>query len=258
MRLGRLPHDPAALARAPSLAGHRFAAMPPPPILDRSAIAFAPGLYRNNDLPDCTAAGLANAAGMVAALNGYALAIDPDKVPVFYAGCAGCEPSDAAMATTDGAVVLDVLVRQARSGFDVGPQTLAGLHGTLPLSRTVIASALGRLGHAYLGVTLRERDMEQAPVWDVLDGRDDGAVVGGHLIVAWDYAGIGDASTVRVATWGTWQPATWAWIAARMDEAHALVWRQLGNAAGSDLDVNADLLEAELKEMAALDLLPLV
>ena len=85
MRLGRLPHDPAALASAPSFAAHHFAAVKPPALLDRSHIEFAPGLYRNDDLPDCSAAGLANAAGMVAALNGYGLAVNPDKVPLFYA-----------------------------------------------------------------------------------------------------------------------------------------------------------------------------
>ena len=262
MRLGRLPHDPAALARAPSFAAHHFAAVKPPALLDRSHIEFAPGLYRNDDLPDCSAAGLANAAGMVAALNGYGLAVNPDKVPLFYAACAGCDATDAAMQATDGAVLLTVLARQVRSGFDVGPQTLVGLHGTVPLDRSVLASAMTRLGHVYLGVTLRERDMELPAVWDVLDGRDDGAVVGGHCVVAFDYAGLQDSAVVRLATWGAWMPATWAWIAARtgsgQGEAHALVWRQLGNAVGSDLDVNADLLEAELKEMAALDLLPLV
>ena len=141
MRLGRLPADPAALARAPSLAAHRFAALAPPAAIDRGAVPFAPGLYENDTLPDCTAAGLANAAGMVAALNGFSLAIDPARVPAFYAGCVGCAPTDAAMAATDGAVMLDVLTRQAVEGFDVGPQLLAGLFGTLPLrSGTVDAT----------------------------------------------------------------------------------------------------------------------
>lgn len=246
MRLGRLPADPAALARAPSLAAHRFAALAPPAAIDRGAVPFAPGLYENDTLPDCTAAGLANAAGMVAALNGFSLAIDPARVPAFYAGCVGCAPTDAAMAATDGAVMLDVLTRQAVEGFDVGPQLLAGLFGTLPLRRTAMANAIATLGHLYLGLTLRERDMELPAVWEVVAGVDDGAIVGGHCVVLWDYAGLADADTVRVATWGGWQPATWAWLAARTDEAHALFWRQLGAAAGQDIGVDAGMLAADL------------
>ena len=252
MRLGRLPADPARLARTPSLASHRFAAVPPPVRLDRSAIEFQPGLYGNDYLPDCSAAGLTNAAGMVAAINGYTLAIDADKVPPFYAACVGCDPTDAAMEATDGAMLLDVLQRQLQSGFDVGEQVpLIGLHGTLPLQRSVIANAMCRLGHAYLGVTLLERDMEPAVVWDVQPGRDDGAVVGGHCVVGWDYGGLGDGDTLRLATWGGWQRATWQWLAARLDEAHALVWRQLAAASGADIGVDADALAADLAGMVA-------
>lgn len=252
LRLGRLPHDPARLAAAPSLAGHRFAATAPRPIVDRGAVNFQPGLYRNDTLPDCTAAGLANAASAVAALNGYVLTIDPAKVPAFYAACVGVAPTDAAMEATDGANVLDVLTRQATQGFDVGQEApLVGLFGTLPPSRPVIARAIDVLGHAYLGVTLRERDMQLPPVWDVQAGRDDGAVVGGHLIVAWDYAGLADDATIRVATWGAWQPATWAWLAARLDEACALVWRQLATAAGADLGVDVAALQAAMATLTA-------
>lgn len=64
--------------------------------------------------------------------------------------------------------------------------------------------------------------MKASPVWDVEAGRDDGTMVGGHLIVAWDYDGLTDDATVRVATWGKFQPATWRWLETRLNEAHAL------------------------------------
>ena len=139
--LGRIRHDPVALARAPS---HRFGAVPPPVVLDRSATAFEPGLYYNDTLPDCTAVALANAARAVAALNGFDLVLDPARVPAFYGACVG-NPAD--LAATDGAVMLDVLARQAASGFDVGPQTLYGLHATIDRhSRSALASGMARLG----------------------------------------------------------------------------------------------------------------
>ena len=247
VRLGRKAHDPAALAAAPA---HKFGAVPPPVVLDRSAVEFVPGLYGNDYLPDCTAAGLANAARAVAALNDFNLVVDPDLVPAFYAGCVGCAPTPVAMASTDGAVLLDVLQRQAGQGFDVGAQELVGLYGTVTPSITALALAMARLGHVYLGVTLHDRDMQanaSGDVWDVQQGRDDGTVVGGHCIMGWDYTGLGYTDTVRVATWGKWQPATWAWVAARLDEAHALVWRQLARADGLFYSgLTADGLVAEL------------
>lgn len=226
--------------------------MPPPQQLDRSSIEFQPGLYKNNYLPVCSTAGYANAAGMVAAINGFELAIDADKVPLFYAEVEGCAPTDAAMMATDGALLTDVLQRQLQSGFDIGlPVPLVGLYGLLPLQRPVIASAMARLGHAYLGVLLRERDMENQAVLDVQPGRDDGAVVGGHCGVGWDYGGLGDGDTFRFATWGYWQRATWQWLKARLEEAYGIVWRQLASANGIDIGVDADALAAALAGMVA-------
>jgi hypothetical protein len=243
-RLGRKPHDPAAVRRVPS---HRFGAVPPPPRLDRGAVDFAPGLYANDTLPDCTAVALANAARGVAALNGYGLVLDPARVPAFYGACVG-NPRN--LAATDGAVMLDVLARQALGGFDVGPQILHGLYATLdPHSRSALARGMARLGIGYWGVTLHERDMDGNPVWDVQTGRDDGSVVGGHAVIAWDYSGLGDGDTVRLGTWGGWQKASWAWVAARLEEAYGIVWRQLERADGTFYDgVTADGLVAEAAE----------
>jgi hypothetical protein len=228
MRFGRLPHDSVAMAQAPA---HRFGSVAPPAALDRTPVIFRPELYANNVLPDCTAVALANAARGVAALNGYDLIVDPPSVPAFYASCIGNPPN---LAATEGAVMLDVLRHQATKGFNVGPQTLYGLFGTVnTTSRIALARSIARLGVGYWGVTLRERDAEGAAVWDVAAGRDDGAIICGHAVIAWDYTGLTDDAAVRLGTWGSWQSATWAWVAERLDEAHALVWRQLERADGT-------------------------
>lgn len=242
MRLGRLPHDPLALAHT---LAHRFGTEPAPAVLDRGALGFAPELYENDTLPDCTAVALANAARAVAALNGYELVVDPASVPAFYAGCIGNPPN---LAATDGAVMLDVLGIQASRGFDIGNQCLNGLFGTFDVrSRSVLALGIARFGVGYWGVTLRERDMERGPVWDVQAGRDDGNIVGGHAVIAWDYSGLTDDGLVRLGTWGSWQPATWGWVAARLDEAHGTVWRQLERADGTFYnELTPDGLAAEI------------
>jgi hypothetical protein len=242
-RLGRIAHDPVAVARVPS---HRFGAVPPPPRLDRGAVTFQPGLYANDRLPDCTAVALANAARGIAALNGFDLVLQPARVPAFYGACLGNPPD---LAATDGAVMLDVLARQAARGFDIGPQVLHGLYATLKTSsRSALASGMARLGVGYWGVILRERDMEGAALWDVQDGRDDGDVVGGHAVIAWDYTGLGGSDIVRLGTWGAWQKASWAWVAVRLEEAYSVAWRQLQRADGTFYSgVTADGLVAEIR-----------
>lgn len=210
-------------------------------------LELTPSLGQNDVLPDCTVVGLLNAARMVATLNGYELAAHENLCKLFYAEVVGCEPTDEAIAATDGTFALDVLTMQSRLGFDAGLQTkLVGLFGTLSHVKPVIANAIAHLGHAYLGVLLRERDMEGHHVWDALPGRDDGAVVGGHVIAAWDYLGLADAQTARVATWGHWQPTTWAWIHARTEEAYGMVWRQLIGSDGRHMGIDADALAGEL------------
>ena len=124
------------------------------------------------------------------------------------------------------------------------------LWGTLP-NATAIAQAIDKLGHAYLGVTLRERDMQMPAVWDFQPGRDDGKPVGGHCIVGLDFTGLGDDDTIRMATWGQFQPATWGWLQRRLDEAHALVYRQLAATSGADLGVDVAMLQADLAAFSA-------
>lgn len=249
MRLGRLPCAPADLARAPSILWHASTFAPPPAVLDRRDVDYRPRMFGNNILPDCSAAGLANLALAVSTLAGAEIAIDDALVPAFYAACVGCAPTESAMAATDGAVLLDVLRRQVVQGFDVGGQTaFVGLSGTVPLRRTYLAQIVSQLGGAYLGVDLYERDMEGGAVWDA-DGRDPGALVGGHCVVMWDYLGLADTDTLRIATWGGLQSVTWRWLANRLREAHGVFWRQLAPADSSPID--ADALAGELRAWAA-------
>jgi hypothetical protein len=237
MRFGRLAHDPARLAAAPQ---HLFAAALPPPVLNRSSWDFSVHLCRNDTLGDCTCAGLANVAAGIASLNGYQLVVDEANVVDFFAAQKGIDPSnEAALEAADGLQMADVLDYMQQHGFDVGGRFLAGQWGTLGLDRPSLALGMAHLGPIYLGVTLRERDVDvfsSGGFWDVRAGRDDGAVVSGHAVIAWDYSGLDDAGergSVRIGTWGVWQPATWSWVAARLDEAHGVTFPPLQRADGT-------------------------
>src|SRR6185437_5713074 len=165
MKLGRLPHDPAALACAPQLVGVMRAA-PPPPVLNRSHIPFVPGLDRNDELGDCTAVGIANCARGMALLNGFGIDIPTERVVSFYSASAGYDP--ARPATDRGAVELDVLGYQFAHGFDPTSQRrLVGNFATFdPSDRATFATALARLGPVYLGVNLAAADIDISRIWD--------------------------------------------------------------------------------------------
>jgi hypothetical protein len=251
MRLGRLPHDPAAVAAAPSLATHHYATMAPPERLIRSGVPFAPQLRNNDTLPVCTSVGLLNGAFGVEALNtssGLAIA-DGVELP-FYAGCVGCVPTPAAIGATDGAVLLDVLRRQSSLGFDIGAAApLSADFAAIPATdRAGLANSMALLGIGYWGVDLFERDMDTPSdqPWDD-DGSSAGAAIGGHCLVAWDYAGLGDMDIGRLATWGRFQTFTWRWVRARLREAYVLVWPQLQRADGTNwAGVDVDRLRADV------------
>jgi hypothetical protein len=256
MRLGRLPHDPAAVAAAPSLATHHYAVMAPPDRLARSGVAFAPQLRNNDTLPVCTSVGLLNGALGIEALNTNGdLAIAEGVELPFYAGCVGCAPTATAIAATDGATLLDVLRRQSSRGFDIGAAApLSADFASIPVTdRACLANSMALLGVGYWGVDLYQRDMDTVgdQPWDD-DGSSAGAAVGGHCLVAWDYAGLGDTDTGRLATWGRFQSFTWRWARARLREAYVLLWPELQRADGTNwVGVDVDRLRADVARWLA-------
>jgi hypothetical protein len=231
MMFGRAEHDPIALAAAPA---HIFNAEPIV-VLDRRKFDFEVGLWDNDNNPNCTAVSLANCGKAIGALNGFTLSIDPTKPLAFYRKCIGAAP-DADVTQSDGMRMLDVVTFQSIDGYDIGPQMLVGLFGTVQLQRKMLARSLERLGPGWWGIRLYERDMEAVAAnqdWQPDNGRDPGKCVGGHAIFGWDYKGLLDDETVRVGTWGDFRTAPWTWLEARLDEAHSPVYRQLERANGT-------------------------
>lgn len=184
---------------------------------------FQPGLDGNDVYGDCTVVSLANMIRARAALNGFQAYVDPQKVIDWFAAASGDPPDLAAVGGLD---YLGVVNRQAALGFDTGHDLLFGVPGVVDTARTSLAAAMVRFGSVGIGVTLHESDIaafQAGTTWDVTSG----AVVGGHAVVGWDY----DADTVRFATWGTIARVSWNWLAAAIDEAHALDYPQEKGAA---------------------------
>ena len=231
MKYGLLPARPADLARAPRLGAHPIARRMAQPVLDRSSVPFAPQMFGNNDLSDCTAAGLGNAALALGALDGFQPVVDSGAVEAFYSATSGYVPGQPA--TDRGAVLTDVLAYQARTGFNSGAQLLTGPWATVdPYDRNLLALGMETCGVVVLGVALSEADMRRiGQVWDVgvmsTGGDPTPGSAGLHCLLGFDYAGLKDGSLLRLATWGGLQPATWQWVEQAIREAHVVVWRSV-------------------------------
>jgi hypothetical protein len=228
--LGRGAVDPAAFAAVPRL----YAEMQPAPKLDRSAIPFTPGCYQNNILPNCVAVALANSARATAWVHtGADILVNDAKVPAAYAAWVGCDDTMEAMAASDGVNMIHAYNYAEGNGFDLGEQVpLVPVWRRIePKDRMALAHAM-LYGGVPLGVNLsRSDDKTTGSTWTLNPPAPAGdpkpGSWGGHAIMAWDYTGLGDDDIVRLATWGTWQSATWGWLENRMDEAYAVSWRQL-------------------------------
>jgi hypothetical protein len=214
---GRLLHDEHRVAAVkPHVMG---ATEPLPLVLLRPNILVKPTLVENTTLPTCTIAGLINSARAWAELHGFDLTIDDQKLLDFYAAIAGCDPTPASIAQTDGLQMLDVLEYAQSHGFDIGGQAplvpdFSAIHMPDVLG---MRDAVFTLASAYVGLTLYEIDEQPDSVFT---GPPSGAVSGGHCLLpfTWDAAGF------LVATWGEDMPATEEWLMTRIDEAFSVSW----------------------------------
>ncbi len=252
MKLGLLPARPADLARAPTLGAQPMAVRTPAPVIDRSGVAFFPRMFDNNTLENCTAAALGNTALAVGALDGFIPIVLKQCVVDFYSATTGFIQGQPQ--TDRGAVLIDVLTYQAHTGFNSGSSLLTGPWATFnPQDQRMHALAMETFGVGNIGVALSLADMAQAQVgapWDTVpvpNGQDQTPGSAGlHNLLAWDYTGLGDTDTVRLATWGGFQRATWRWLLRAAREAHVLVWRPLLKASGTGwTGVNYDQMAAE-------------
>ncbi|MGI4797003.1 MAG: hypothetical protein ACRYG8_23720 [Janthinobacterium lividum] len=233
--LGKLP----AIfpSNAPRMDGQKLMARQAPPKLIRTHIDPGPQMDRNDQLGDCTAAGIANAARAQARLGGYTIGIPTEKTVAFYSQSTGYDPTNAN--SDQGGVEVSVLASAARDGFDTGGETkLYPLWGSIDKGDlNGVRLVCAEIGPVYLGVSLAFADQADG-VWDTTMGGDQTpGSWGGHCLLLWDYDGTDPDSLVSLITWGAaTQKATWRWLQSRMDEAHALSFRQLRKAGAHSID----------------------
>src|SRR5208282_3772866 len=181
MKLGRLPHDPAQIARMPRLERPPLLtamAVPTYPlILDRSRYSmFQPAMDGNDRIGDCTAVGYANGARAAAALNGFGVKIEQAQTIGLYVRSCGYDPNaplvDGENPTDKGGILADVLAYQAQHGFDATNQMLVGDFATIdPADLNAIRATAARIGMLYCGIELAVTDQNpQGGIWDTAGG----------------------------------------------------------------------------------------
>lgn len=205
-KLGALAPHPEHTHPRVKLANHMsLSNLPPTPaVVDyASKVRVWPG-YMNEQIGDCTAAGIAHSIQAWTAYTGRPVTLPNSAVLALYEAF-GFIPGDPA--TDNGAVEQDVLHYVMQNG--VGGHKILAYAQVDHTNPEAMKTALNLFGSLYLGANMPQSAMEQTgsgQPWTVETGSP---IEGGHCFVAqrWDTA----AAPMQVVTWGQMQRVSLEW-----------------------------------------------
>jgi hypothetical protein len=238
-KLGRraVKHD----SRTLKLGRYMTAALPSPPAsVDWTKGIASWGMMLNDDLGDCTIAGVAHAV-QVFSTNAGTEAIVPDAVVLsYYESWDGYVDGDPS--TDNGGIELDVLTNWKAQGFDGHKLTAFADPDVKNIAE--IRQAINLFGGIYIGMSVTNQaistDSDPSVPWDV---GGDTTIAGGHCVFVTGY----DANFIYFISWGQVFKMTYAYWSAYVDEAHALLSPDFIAANGLDPQgFNLAQLEADL------------
>jgi len=182
------------------------------------------GMYENDRLGDCTCAALYHALQVWSQVGQGSMDTEPDADAVLlYEQACGYNPADPS--TDQGGVEQDVLAFAMNTGLPVGPtgadrHKIAAYVEIDPSNVPDLKAAIYEAGVAYIGFNVPTYLMASGPptVWDVNPSGDQ-TIEGGHAVILCGY----DAQGAKLISWGRVYTATWAFLAAFMDEAYAVI-----------------------------------
>lgn len=190
-------------------------------------------MFDNDQIGDCSSAGIANTMIAFSALSGTTPIVTTSDAVNFYSLSTGYNPANPS--TDQGGVLSEVLAYATRNGYDAGYYKYVPLWGTLdPHDRNALGNVMYQFGSVYCGFGLAQADNDTVgEVWDTTTPGDQTSWSwGGHCALLFAYDGLADTDIVYIATWGGLQKATWRWVHARIFEAHAVAFRDLMPATG--------------------------
>ena len=188
---------------------------PPPALVDNTKGVLNFGMMLNDNLGDCTIAGLGHSIQIASLATGI-LDTPPDStILAGYENLCGYDPNNPS--TDQGGVETDILSSIQTSGFS--DRKLLGWVSPDPSNIDHLKKAIFYFKSLYTGVEL-PLSAQNAGLWDVVDGPNGVAGGwGGHCMVLPKYD-----ENFTFITWGALQEVTPAWLAAYLDEAHVLLW----------------------------------
>lgn len=213
---------------------------PPPPAKDWTSGIASWGMMLNDQLGDCTIAGVGHAIQVWTANNGGIVTVPDSVIESFYESWDGYVPGDPN--TDKGGVELDVLA-------DWRKQAVAG-HALVAFADPKVANlaevrqAITLFGGVYIGLSLPITAQKQ-DVWDVVKGGGADAKKGswgGHCVFVPKY----DETSFTCITWGQLKTMTVAFWKEYCDEAHALLGQDWLKAQGSPAGFDEAQLQADL------------
>jgi hypothetical protein len=221
------------------------ASLPVPPARITPPEDFAPRMFANDRLSDCTIAGCANFAMLAAVKAGRPVPeFTDDDVVARYSKVDGYNPADPS--TDHGGIELEVLNDWRHDPFN-GVDLLAfawiDVHDLM-----LLRYAVQTLGGVYVGMQLPTSAQSQVgSLWDTVSGMVPGSW-GGHctIIDGFDYTL--PVPELQHVTWGTHQRCTEAFWRACGDEAYAPLLDNALNMPG----LNAAALQGELAKLGSI------
>jgi len=199
------------------------------------------GMMLNDQLGNCTIAGLGHAIQIWSANIGTETTVTDADILAAYEQWDGYNPSDPS--TDQGGVELDVLTDFKKNGL-AGRRLIAFADPSV-MNLEEVRQAINLFGGVYIGVSLPLSAQDQG-IWDVASGYDgEPGSWGGHAVFVCAY----DQDGFTCITWGQLKKMTVAFWRKYIDEAHALLGADWMSTTGSPAGFNLLQLQEDLAQI---------
>lgn len=211
-------------------------------------------MLMNNQIGNCTIAGVGHMVQVFGAYNGRELIMTDPEAQANYSKF-GYVPGDP---TTDkGAYEQDVLQYWQEAGLRIGGQLdrLKGFASVNPQNPDHVRKAADLYGGLYNGANMPLTAQKQG-VWDAPKGSLTGDAKpgswGGHCFTAQRFESPDNLDNlITIITWGTKQLVTWRWWNAYVVETHLLNHATWSLSGRDPAGVNIQTLDQAMNEFAA-------
>lgn len=206
--------------------------------VDRASKVASWPMYLNDQLGDCTIAGIGHMYGAWTTYGSGTEALFSDgQVTAVYSRVGGYVPGDPS--TDQGCVMADVLADQKSNGMTDQAGKVHKVAGYAsfgnPADMDLLAQVLDVFGSVYVGINVQQQmedefSSQQPWTWD-----PSAEVVGGHAICLQRRKG-GEAAPLEYVTWGALQAAGQEFQAGAAEEAWAVVTEDWLRANGTTVE----------------------